>query len=57
MAVSSNGMMLARLDDAVEDAVEGRWLLYFAICASDRAVFVKPEALLAIARVNLADDC
>ena len=44
-------MMLDRPDEeAVEAAVEGRWVLNLAICASDRAVLVRP-ALLSVSCV------
>lgn len=44
-------MMLDRPDEeAVEAAVEGRWVLNLAICASDRAVLVRP-ALLSVSWV------
>jgi hypothetical protein len=35
-------MIWERPADAVEDAVDGRWLLYAAIWASERAVRVRP---------------
>jgi hypothetical protein len=41
-AVSSGGMMCDRPWEAVEAAVEGRWALYAAIWASERAARVRP---------------
>jgi hypothetical protein len=41
-AVSSGGMMCDRPCEAAEAAVEGRWALYAAIWASERAVRVRP---------------
>jgi hypothetical protein len=42
MAVRSEGIILERPDDAVEAAVDGLWLLYADIWASDRAASVRP---------------
>ena len=42
MALSSVGTVSERPADAVEAAVEGRWVVYVAICASARPVTVRP---------------
>jgi hypothetical protein len=42
MAVSNDGIICERLTLVVEAAVEGRWALYADICASERAVIVRP---------------
>jgi hypothetical protein len=42
MAVRSGGIMFDSPAEALEAAVEGLWVVYAAICASDRAVSVRP---------------
>jgi hypothetical protein len=53
MAVSSAGMIWESPWDAVEAAVEGRWVLYAAICASERAARVRPACAVSSQNLQL----